>query len=53
MMGKTVTTLLDNKLQIEGINTITFNGSNYPQGMYYYTLQAGDNIATQKMILME
>jgi len=53
MMGKTVTTLLDNELQIEGSNTITFNGSNYPPGMYYYTIQAGDNIATQKMILME
>lgn len=53
MMGKKIATLLSNEQKSEGANTVTFNASNYPSGMYYYTLQAGDYLETQKMILLE
>lgn len=53
MIGKKVATLLDNEAQAKGYHTVNFDGSNYPPGMYYYTLQAGDYVETQKMILMK
>jgi len=53
MMGKKVATLLNNEEQTKGSNHINFDGSAFPPGMYYYTLQAGDFVSTQKMILMK
>jgi len=53
MMGKKVATLLNNEQQSKGYNSVTFDGSNFPSGMYYYTLQAGDYVSTQKMTLMK
>jgi len=53
MIGKKVATLLNNEQLSKGIQTTTFNGKDHPSGMYYYTLQMGDNLGTQKMILMK
>lgn len=53
MMGKKVATLLNNEQQTKGQHMITFEGSHYPAGMYYYSLQVGDLVETQKMILMK
>jgi len=53
MTGKKIITLLNNEPQIKGVSLITFNGYNYPPGIYYYTLQTGDYVKTQKMILMK
>jgi len=35
------------------LHSATFDGSNYPVGMYYYTIQAGEYIGTQKMVLIK
>jgi len=53
MMGKKVATLLYNEQQPKGSHTVIFNGSNNPPGIYYYTLQAADDVKTQKMILIK
>lgn len=53
MMGKKVVTLLNNAQQSQGYNTSNFDASNFPPGMYCYTLQAGDYVKTQKMILIK
>jgi len=42
---------LNNDEKTEGTHTVTFDGNNYPAGMYYYTIQAGEYYGTQKMIL--
>jgi len=49
--GRTVAVLLNNDEKTQGTHSVTFNGDNYPAGMYYYTIQAGDLYGTQKMIL--
>jgi len=51
MTGKQIAVILDNEQQYAGKNQVTFDGSNYPSGMYYYTIQAGEYAATKKMVL--
>jgi len=52
-MGREVEVLLDNKITAAGTHVTTFDGSNYPAGIYYYTIQAGAYTGTQKMILIK
>lgn len=51
--GREVVTLLNNEQQTEGTHQVTFDGNAYPSGMYYYTIQAGQYIGTQKMTLIK
>jgi hypothetical protein len=51
-LGEKVTTLV-NKAQTPGNYTVQFNASNLPSGVYFYTLRAGEFVATKKMILMK
>lgn len=51
LTGKEIATLIDNELQGVGSHTIPFDGSNLGTGIYFYTLQIGDKVQTQKMIL--
>jgi len=50
-MGKQIAILLDNDEKTEGTHSVIFDANNYPAGMYYYTIQAGEYYGTQKMIL--
>ncbi len=52
-MGRQVEVLLDNEVKTEGTHLTTFDGSNYPTGMYYYTIRAGEYTDTQKMVLIK
>jgi len=51
--GKQIAVLLNNKQQSVGAHQVTFDGNDYPAGMYYYTVQAGEYIETQKMTLVK
>jgi len=51
--GKQIAVLLDNQQRTKGTHRVVFDGSNYPAGMYYYTIHTGDYVATQKMTLMK
>ena len=50
-MGREIAALLDTELMTTGTHEMTFDGTDYPSGVYYYTIQAGDFFGTQKMIL--
>lgn len=53
MTGKQIAVLVDNQAKTKGTHTAIFNGSDYPTGMYYYTIQAGNHVETQKMSLIK
>ena len=50
--GREVTTLVNSKLSA-GSYEVTFNGSSFGSGVYFYQLQSGGNIQTKKMILVK
>ncbi len=50
--GREVSTLI-NKSQNAGSYEYTFNGENYPSGVYFYKLTAGDFTDTKKMVLIK
>lgn len=51
-LGKEVTKLV-NDLVEPGTYDVTFNGENLASGIYYYTLQVGNNVITKKMNLVK
>lgn len=52
ILGEKVAALVDG-FQSAGVHSVTFDGSRLPSGIYFYTLQNGDNKTTKKMILMK
>jgi len=52
LLGKHVTTLLS-ETQAAGIQSVQWNASNVPSGMYFYQIKAGDFVQTRKMILLK
>lgn len=52
ILGKEVVALVNEK-QSAGKYKATFDGSNLPTGIYFYTLKAGDFIQTRGMILLK
>ena len=52
ILGKEIEILVNEK-QSPGIYEVTFDGSNLPSGIYYYTIQAGDFTDTKKMVLIK
>lgn len=51
-IGKKVKTLVDEN-KSAGKYTVTFNASNLPSGMYYYTLRAGNYTESKRMLLLK
>jgi len=51
IMGKKLVTLVNNELKVAGNQQFVFDGGNLPSGIYYCTIQAGNHIETQKMVL--
>ena len=52
LTGRVVAELV-NEVRSIGNHQITFDASNFESGVYYYQLQAGKDIVTRKMMLME
>ncbi len=52
ILGREVEVLV-NELLRPGTYEVDFDGSNYPSGIYYYKLQAGDFTETRKMVLIK
>ena len=52
VLGREIKTLVNEK-QLPGNYSVKFDASNLPSGVYFYRLQAGDFVATKKMILMK
>ena len=51
-VGQEVATLV-NEIQEEGYHDLQFNGSRLASGVYFYRIQAGDYLATKKLLLMK
>ncbi|MBM2840398.1 MAG: repeat protein, partial [Bacteroidetes bacterium] len=51
VLGREVATLV-NKENKPGSYTVTFSGSNLSSGVYFYRLQAGEFVATKKLMLL-
>ena len=51
-LGTEITTLV-NGMKESGHYEVRFNASGLPQGSYYYRLQVGDNIESDKLILVK
>jgi hypothetical protein len=52
ILGKEIETLVNEKLN-PGTYELTFNASQFPSGVYFYRLQAGDYNETKRMILLK
>lgn len=51
-IGREIKTL-SSKYEQAGFNYLTFDGSKYASGVYYYSLQMGELLQTKKMILIK
>ncbi|MFZ1320267.1 MAG: ASPIC/UnbV domain-containing protein, partial [Ignavibacteria bacterium] len=52
VLGNELSTLVNEK-QSAGRYTVTFDGSNFPSGVYFYKLQAGEFVETKRMVLLK
>ena len=52
ILGHEITTLVDEQ-QAAGAYSVSFNASQLAGGVYFYRLQAGQNIQTRKMLLVK
>jgi hypothetical protein len=52
LLGQKVATLV-NARQQAGNYTVPFNAANFASGVYFYKIQAGNNLATKKMMLVK
>ena len=52
MLGREAVTLINEKLD-KGTYEITWDASNFPSGVYFYKLNAGDYSQTRKMVLVK
>ncbi|MGE5845190.1 MAG: T9SS type A sorting domain-containing protein, partial [Ignavibacteria bacterium] len=52
IIGNKIATLV-NEEKAAGKFTVSFDGSNYSSGMYYYRIKAGDFVKVGKMILLK
>jgi hypothetical protein len=50
--GEVVANLVDGEMSV-GNHSVTFDASNLSSGVYFYTLRAGDFVATKKMTLIK
>ncbi|MFZ1322577.1 MAG: T9SS type A sorting domain-containing protein [Ignavibacteria bacterium] len=52
VLGNEISTLVNEK-QTAGSYSVTFDGSNFPSGVYFYKLDAGNFSETKRMILLK
>jgi hypothetical protein len=52
IMGREVQTLV-NEILTTGMYETNFDGSRLSSGVYFYKIQAGDFVATRKMLLVK
>lgn len=53
LLGQEVAKLLNNEVKAAGSYSVTFDGSNYASGMYFYKIEAGAFAITKKMVLVK
>jgi hypothetical protein len=52
ILGKEISTLVNEK-QTPGTYEVTFDASQFPSGVYFYTLSSGNFSQTKKMLMIK
>ena len=52
VLGQEITELINQELKA-GVHKVDFNASALTSGVYFYTLESGDFVKTQKMLLLK
>ncbi len=52
ILGREITTLINEK-KSPGIYEVSFDGSNFASGVYFYRIQAGDFVRVKRMVLIK
>ena len=53
MLGAEVSTLVNGTVEAGVLNQVSFKGSTFPSGMYFYTLRSGSFVDTKKMLMVK
>jgi hypothetical protein len=53
IMGRDVATLVNGELQAGKVQSVSFDASKLPSGIYFYRLEDGQRQQVQKLILMK
>lgn len=53
MLGREVATLINNQVASSGVNSVTFNASNFSSGVYMYMLKGENFTVSKRMTLMK
>ena len=53
VIGQRVATLVNNELYTSGVHQVQFDASSLASGMYFYRLQSGNTVITNKMMLIK
>jgi hypothetical protein len=51
ILGHEVSVLVNDRIEA-GVHEVKFDGTNLASGVYFYRLQAGENVATKKLLLV-
>ena len=52
-LGQRIASLVNNEIMSSGNHDVTFNASKFTSGVYFYSLDSGNNVITKKMILIK
>ena len=53
MIGQEIATLVNGNIEAGVLNHVSFTGSNFPSGMYFYTLRSDNFVDTKKMLMIK
>jgi pectin methylesterase-like acyl-CoA thioesterase len=53
VLGQKVASLINSESMTVGNHSVSFNASNLSSGVYFYSLKAGNNVITKKMMLVK
>jgi hypothetical protein len=53
MLGQNVQTLVNNEFKKQGVHTVTFNGENFPSGVYFVRVSGPDEQKFYKLLLVK
>ena len=53
VLGQKVASLINSENMSAGNHSVSFNASNMSSGVYFYSLKAGNNVITKKMMLVK
>jgi hypothetical protein len=53
VLGKEVTTLVNNEMKTKGTYSLQFNASGLSSGIYFYRLESGTNAQVKRLVIIK